>query len=897
MKKIVIALIAAMLVVVLAFSMFACKDKNSQNNGDQGNNAAEDNGGNGTNDQGGQGSAGTVSGKVGDEHYAAPQASNITTAEVEEVLLPFINKIATLGDRVDEDSSLSAEEDGEIFAIIAEALRQSGVDKDFLARYMTVVDSLWDGGINVAIERIKSGEALWTVLSDVLSEANIQAGMTVLANLLKEVDANKAIAVTTVVFDLIDIDIYSSYNYDFAKVDARLAELGINRADLRSATFAMIDDCLLSDDGYYLATVVMQMLKNVADYSAAEMSTMAKTLLKVLEVGIDNGFKSILTSDKISYREMVSIVNTTGKMLGSMLSAIGNEAEFGKAVKGILTAVGVDIGSFDVLLGHTELLRAVTNLMSAVTVNDVTNIYSYFDDWNKNKDKDTDGVKFVTFVAAAVNFVKGEYAKLSDSAKADLSLALGNADLYKTVDELLPLIPANVDAITASEAKVIGDKLTAIKGMVKLPFGEEEEEEQPAANGYVLSGEVPFVVADASITAERFAALLSSLGFSWRADGNGGKLPRAAIDEVPFTLSFDNGADGKTYAVLSGEGIAPNTKIAVVSRVDGVISAGGLYNAIRVAKGSTADAVQENVKNRLYSYRVYDRATHQSFRFECRDVAVAVANVDFTKVGDTIGTVAITTPYGVVNTVARFVVYDSESPAIESISVNLGNWHVALNSTVADAEINLDVYYDNGRNARVYEGFEVASFDTSKVGNGNMKVSYQGFTDSAHYYVYDPANLREVGIDVSTNVYSLEVGTQWKPEYISVYLIKDDGSRTGINDYTVSGFDSSSEGYRSVKVTYKTFSDSVYFRFMDYSNAVIESIYAGCNNSTISVGDTIESLQLYVWVYYDGNYSSRKITEGFSVEGFDSSTTGFKYVTVTYKGYTDSVYYRVESDE
>lgn len=896
MKKIVIALIAAMLVVVLAFSMFACKDKN-QNNGNQGNNAAEDNGGNGANNQGGgQGSAGTVSGKVGDEHYVAPQASNITTAEVEEVLLPFINKIVTLGDRVDEDSSLSAEEDGEIFAIIAETLRQSGVDKDFLARYMTVVDSLWDGGINVAIERIESGEELWTVLSDVLSEANIQAAMTVLANLLKEVDANKAIAVTTVVFDLIDIDIYSSYNYDFAKVDARLAELGVNRADLRSATFAMIDDCLLSDDGYYLATVVMQMLKNVADYSAAEMSTMAKTLLKVLEVGIDNGFKSILTSDKISYREMVSIVNTTGKMLGSMLSAIGNEAEFGKAVKGILTKVGVDNEALDLVLGHTELLRAVTNLMAAVTVNDVTNIYSYFDDWNKNKDKDTDGVKFVTFVAAAVNFVKGEYAKLSDSAKADLSLALGNADLYKTVDELLPLIPANVDAITATEAKVIGDKLTAIKDMVKLPFGEEEEEEQPAANGYVLSGEVPFVVADASITAERFAALLSSLGFSWRADGNGGKPSRAAIDEVPFTLSFDNGADGKTYAVLSGEDIAPNTKIAVVSRVDGVISTGGLYNAIRVAKGSTADAVQENVKNRLYSYRVYDRATHQSFRFECRDVAVTVANVDFTKVGDTIGTVAITTPYGVVNTVARFVVYDSESPAIESISVNLDNWHVALNSTAADAEINLDVYYDNGRNARVYEGFEVVSFDTSKVGNGNMKVSYQGFTDSAHYYVYDPANLREVGIDVSTNVYSLEVGTQWKPEYISVYLIKDDGSRTRINDYTVSGFDSSSEGYHSVKVTYKTFSDSVYFRFTDYSNAVIESIYASCNNNEIFIGDTVEDLELYVWVYYEDDYSSRKITEGFSVEGFDSTTTGYKYLTITYRGETDTVYYRVYNE-
>ena len=97
MKRIAIALVAIMLVIILAFGMFACnKDKgnttdnnNTIDNGNTDNNPGGDN-----TPEGNKNNA--VTDKVGDTHYAAPQASNITTAEVDELLVPFANKIVNV---------------------------------------------------------------------------------------------------------------------------------------------------------------------------------------------------------------------------------------------------------------------------------------------------------------------------------------------------------------------------------------------------------------------------------------------------------------------------------------------------------------------------------------------------------------------------------------------------------------------------------------------------------------------------------------------------------------------------------------------------------------------------------------------------------------------------------
>lgn len=899
MKKLAIALVAILLVIVLAFGMFACNKTNNNadtnTNADNGNNNTDNGNGNGNSNENSKGDA--VTEKVGDVHYAKPQASNITAEEVNEVMLPFANKIANSGAAIDEQYDVS--EDVEIGALVASILREGGVDKAFLQKYITVADTMWTNVISEAIVKINNGEDIWATIADIMTATNVQTAMTTVSSALSEVDVNQLVAVMDATFVLVSGNYYEDYGFDAAAVDTKLAALGVDRNIAKSATAYAIIDALKSDEGVYLLKVALQAFKNLSAYSPEELANAGKVIVKVLEVGIEDGFENILTSDTLSYREMVSLVNTVGKVAGSMLDAIGDTAEFGKAVTSVLGRFGVEGTAVDTLAPHIELVRPVTNLLATVTVNDVTNIYSYYDDWSKNQKTDTDGVKFAKFVGSIVNFAKGEYGKLSVDSKVALSTFLGDSTLYTYVDSLINAIPEDVETMNAEKARAIQQALDVVENKVKNPFDEEKQE----GAYYVLNQPLPYLVVAVDTPAQEVFDLMDKLGYEWEYAGDADKDDVdefADMDELDVTFSYTVDENGKGAITMGGDSIAPTT-VPIYASVDAVISF-EMSSTFRFAVNTEAAAVARRIVDSMYGrISVYDKGNHNlfSFRYDYSADDVTVSGVDFAKAGEQLGLVSVKTPYGVAKRVTTFVVYDPQNKVIEELSVSLDNsGHVALNTTQQDLKMYVYAIYTDGTSESVAD-YTVEDFDSSKVGNYFLKVNYQGISKSAHYYVYDPNNLKPAKLYVtSRNSSSVEVGTAWNANLVYVYLYTDDGNRRELsaNEYTVQGFDTSKEKYISVRFSAFGLSDGQYFNVMDYSNAVVRSIYVGADNYNINQGDTIDALGLRVYVYYEGDYPSREVdVSQCTVEGFDTATTGYKSVILTYGGQSNYVYYSVDS--
>jgi len=895
MKRIAITLVALMLVVVLAFGMFACnKDKGNTTD----NNNTIDNGSNDANNPGGDNTPegnknNAVTDKVGDTHYVAPQASNITAEEVNEVMLPFANKIANSGTAIDEQYDIS--EDAEIGALVASILREGGVDKAFLQKYITVADIMWTNVIDEVIAKINNGEDIWATISDIMTATNVHTAMTTVSSALSEVDVNQLVAVMDATFVLVSGNYYEDYHFDAAAVDTKLAALGVDRDIAKSATAYAIIDALKSDEGVYLLKVALQAFKNLSAYSAEELANAGKVLVKVLEVGIEDDFENILTSDTLSYREMVSLVNTSGKVAGSMLDAIGDTAEFGKAVTAILGRFGVEGAAVDTLAPHIELVRPVTNLLANLTVADVTDIYSYYDDWSKHQKTDTDGVKFAKFVGSIVNFAKGEYGKLSQDSKVALSTFLGDSTLYTYVDSLINAIPEDVETINAEKATAIMQALDVVKNKVKNPFDEEEQE----GAYYVLNQPVPYLVVAVDTPSQKVFELMDSLGYKWEYAGDADEDDvdeYAEMDELDVTFSYTVDENGQGAITMGGDNIAPTT-VPIYASVDAVISF-ELSSTFRFAINTEDAVVARRIADSMYGkLSVYDKGNRNlfSFRYGYSADDVTVSGVNFAKAGEQLGLVSVKTPYGVAKRVATFVVYDPQNKVIEELSVSLDNdEHVALNATQQDLKMHVNAIYTDGTSESVAD-YTVEGFDTSKVGNYFLKVNYQGISKSAHYYVYDPNNLKPAKLYVtSRNSSTVDVGTQWSDDLVYVYLYTDDGNRRELsaNEYTVQGFDTGKEKYISVRFSAFGLSDGYYFNVLDYSKAEVRSISAW-NNGSIYEGDSIDVLDLSVYVYYYGDYSSRQITSGYTIEGFDTTTPGGKYMTLSYGGQSTDIYYYV----
>ena len=196
----------------------------------------------------------------------------------------------------------------------------------------------------------------------------------------------------------------------------------------------------------------------------------------------------------------------------------------------------------------------------------------------------------------------------------------------------------------------------------------------------------------------------------------------------------------------------------------------------------------------------------------------------------------------------------------------------------------------------------MSGFDSSTAGEKTITVSYQGKT--AAFTV----NVKEAEKPVVT-LESITISGPTKTEYkigdeldlagLVVTAHYSDGSTKVLEakDYTVSKFDSSTAGEKTITVTYqgKTAAFKVTVKEAEKPVVTLESItISGPTKTEYKIGDKLDLTGLVVIAHYsDGSY--QEVTD-YEVSGFDSAAAGEKTVTVTYQGETVSFKITVKED-
>lgn len=184
-------------------------------------------------------------------------------------------------------------------------------------------------------------------------------------------------------------------------------------------------------------------------------------------------------------------------------------------------------------------------------------------------------------------------------------------------------------------------------------------------------------------------------------------------------------------------------------------------------------------------------------------------------------------------------------------------------------QIGVIAHYSDNTDVALNE-YEIEGFDSTKVGEQNVTVKYEGKVFTFKVTIKNPVL---TGISVTNNKDSYEWGEDLD---IIVTATYSDNSSKQVNEYSVEGFNKEQSGEQNVVITYegKTYSFKVIV-----NDPVLTSITAITNKESYDYGDDLDVV--VVANYSDG--SSVEITD-YEVEGYNSENPGEQDLTFTYEG-------------
>ena len=189
------------------------------------------------------------------------------------------------------------------------------------------------------------------------------------------------------------------------------------------------------------------------------------------------------------------------------------------------------------------------------------------------------------------------------------------------------------------------------------------------------------------------------------------------------------------------------------------------------------------------------------------------------------------------------------------------------------------------------EAFHVSdSNDTGRglIANTGMGGYYQMSSNAGTYVAYGNNVFKKVNASMGQNFRIFWDGDLYDEELdLSSMVVKayysDKTSKT-ITDYTVSGYDSTKVGKQTVTVHYLDMTDTFDVTVAEGELSSIE-IASNPSKTTYFTGEQLDISGLSVKLNYANN-SSKTITDGFDVSGFDNQTVGTNTLTVSYGGKT-----------
>lgn len=111
------------------------------------------------------------------------------------------------------------------------------------------------------------------------------------------------------------------------------------------------------------------------------------------------------------------------------------------------------------------------------------------------------------------------------------------------------------------------------------------------------------------------------------------------------------------------------------------------------------------------------------------------------------------------------------------------------------------VKYTDGTSETITSGFTVSELDSSSIGEKEITVTYKNHTATFKVLVYELQGIRITHYPEKTYY---RVGETFDPAGLVVVVMRTDNTEKEITDYTVSGFDSSKAGVKTITVSYQT---------------------------------------------------------------------------------------------
>ena len=116
------------------------------------------------------------------------------------------------------------------------------------------------------------------------------------------------------------------------------------------------------------------------------------------------------------------------------------------------------------------------------------------------------------------------------------------------------------------------------------------------------------------------------------------------------------------------------------------------------------------------------------------------------------------------------------------------------------------VKYTDGTSETITSGFTISELDSSSIGEKEITVSYKNHTATFKVLVYELQGIRITHYPEKTYY---RVGETFDSTGLVVVAMRTDNTEKEITDYTVSGFDSSKTGGKTITVSYQTEIDGV----------------------------------------------------------------------------------------
>lgn len=124
-----------------------------------------------------------------------------------------------------------------------------------------------------------------------------------------------------------------------------------------------------------------------------------------------------------------------------------------------------------------------------------------------------------------------------------------------------------------------------------------------------------------------------------------------------------------------------------------------------------------------------------------------------------------------------------------------------VGDTLDSTGLTVLVKYTDGTSEIIASGFTVSDLDSSSIGKKEITVTYKTHTATFKVLVYELQGIRITHYPEKTYY---RVGETFDPTGLVVVAMRTDNIEKEITDYTISGFDSSKAGTRTITVSYQT---------------------------------------------------------------------------------------------